>query len=393
MSWAFGFVVYVSPHIFALTTNTNQPHRAFGITSYTVGLTGVMARFNVSMTVAILGMSLYLIGIAFAPIHIPHLSERFGRSPVYFTTFILFCLFTLGAGFSRNFASLAICRFFAGFFGGPSLVLIEGTFADIWSAESTNTYYAILGLSSYIGAAAGTLSPLFSVPLYLLTTITGPLIGGFVFAATGWRWMQWVTLMLGLAALLFGTGLPETYQREILRTRAKRHNLPLRLAKAESGVTLGEMSVVTIIDPLKMLVSEPLVIGITLYVGFNFAVIFSFFISIPVVLGSVYNFTIQQVGLAFTAAIVGSLLAAFTTILIDRIAYPRALKKSHNGMMVAIEYRLYPAMIGGIGILASLFWIGWTASPKIHWASPVIGTLLYVWGNLSVLVRPFPISP
>ena len=205
--------------------------------------------------------------------------------------------------------------------------------------------------------------------------------------------MQWVTLMLALAALLFGTGLPETYQREILRTRSKRHNLPLRLAKAESGITLSEMSVVTIVTPLKMLVTEPLVIGISLYVGFNFAIIFSFFISIPVVLSSVYNFSIQQVGLAFIAAILGALLAALTTILIDRFAYPRALKKSHDGM-VAIEYRLYPAMIGGIGIIASLFWIGWTASPKIHWASPVIGTLLYVWGNLSVLVRPpFPLGP
>jgi len=101
-------------------------------------------------------MSLYLLGIAFAPIHTPHLAERWGRSVLYLASMVLFSLFILGAGCARNFAALAVCRFFAGFCGGPCLVLIEGTFADIWSADQTNTYYAVLGLASYVGAAAGT---------------------------------------------------------------------------------------------------------------------------------------------------------------------------------------------------------------------------------------------
>ena len=122
---------------------------------YTTGLKGVMQEFDVSMPVSILGMALYFWGIAFAPIITPHLSERVGRTKVYLATIPIFALFTLGAGYSRNFASLVICRFFAGLFGGPSLVLIEGTFADVWSASLTVTYYSFLGLASYIGAACG----------------------------------------------------------------------------------------------------------------------------------------------------------------------------------------------------------------------------------------------
>jgi DHA1 family multidrug resistance protein-like MFS transporter len=83
----------------------------------------------VSNTVSILGMSIYLFGIAFAPIHTPHLSERHGRSLVYLVTIFIYMLFVLGATRSQNIASLLVCRFFAGLFGGPSLVLIEGTFA------------------------------------------------------------------------------------------------------------------------------------------------------------------------------------------------------------------------------------------------------------------------
>lgn len=112
-------------------------------------------QFEVSMTVAILGLSLNLFGISFAPIFTPHLSERFGRSPVYLVSLPIFALFILGAAYSKNFGSLAVCRFFAGLFGGPCLVLIEGTFADVWSAHMTVTYYAFLSLASYVGAGCG----------------------------------------------------------------------------------------------------------------------------------------------------------------------------------------------------------------------------------------------
>lgn len=114
-----------------------------------------MAEFDVTMPVAILGMSLYIFGIFFAPIHTPHWSERLGRRPVYMASLFLCMLFILGAGKSKKFAALAACRFFAGFFGGPCLVLIEGTFADVWSADTTNTYYSFLAASANIGAGLG----------------------------------------------------------------------------------------------------------------------------------------------------------------------------------------------------------------------------------------------
>ena len=81
-----------------------------------------MVRFDVKMQVAILGLSLYLLGIAFAPMTTPHLSEKYGRQAVYLITLPIFCLFILGGSFSHSFGALAVCRFFAGFFGGPSLV-------------------------------------------------------------------------------------------------------------------------------------------------------------------------------------------------------------------------------------------------------------------------------
>ena len=190
--------------------------------------------------------------------------------------------------------------------------------------------------------------------------------------------------MICVPVYMLGIGVPETYGREILRQRARnQHNPPPKLAPAESGVTLGAMARVTILDPLKMIVTDPITTGISLYLGFNFGVLFSFFISIPVVLKLTYSFTVQQVGIAFTSAIVGSLLAALICILMDRIT---ARVFSNKMRMAPLEYRLLPAFVGSIFILASLFWIAWTASPKFRYASPILGTFLYVCGNMCVLV-------
>ena len=135
-----------------------------------------------------------------------------------------------------------------------------------------------------------------------------------------------------------------------------------------------------------MIVTDPVVTLITLNLGFNFAVIFSWFISVPAVLEGVYGFTVQQVGLAFLAAVAGALLAALSSIIIDRLTYPKQLAKRQGNINDVVEYRLLPAMVGCFFITASLFWIGWTAKPTIGWPSPVLGTMLYVWGNLMVLV-------
>ena len=257
-----------------------------------------------------------------------------------------------------------VTRFFAGLTGGPSLVLIEGTFADVWSGDATVTYYVFLTLASFIGAA------------------TGPVVGGFI-PAEYWRWsVGWIPLLISIAALLLGIGMPETYPREILRSRAKRTGATIRLAPAQSGVTIAQMAKHTLINPVKMLVAEPIVVMLSLYVGFLFAVIFQFFILIPVVLTMTYKFKPYQVGLAFTSAIGGSLLAALIAVLLD---LPSASTRPRHGKAPQLEYRLRSGMLGGILVAGSLFWIAWTADPMINHVVPIAGTAIFITGSVLVL--------
>lgn len=217
----------------------------------------------------------------------------------------------------------------------------------------------------------------------MLTSVSGPVIGGFVLVNKGAAWLSWVTLLFATFAMAFGAAMPETYGREILRTRIRYQKSNITLPCAESGVTLAEMMRITIFNPLKMLVSEPLVIVASLYLGLNFGLVFQWFISVPAVLSAVYTFSVKQVGLAFLAAVGGTILAVLTSTILEAIAI--AIRKEQHGKQ-SIENRLWPAMFGSLLIAGSLFWIGFTAGPNFNYLVPIFGTAVFVWGNAMILI-------
>lgn len=159
------------------------------------------------------------------------------------------------------------------------------------------------------------------------------------------------------------------------------------LAPAPSGATVFEMLKVTFVTPCIMLVSEPLVMIISLYLGFNFGVLFQFFISVPVVLTKVYKFKLEHIGLSLLGPIGGVWFAAVTVVIIDRLSYAYYAKKLRGtDRDVPIEHRMFPVMLGGVFMTAALFWVGWSAKPSISVVSPILGVFLFVWGSKMVLV-------
>jgi MFS transporter, DHA1 family, multidrug resistance protein len=321
---------------------------------------------------AILGFTTPFFGVFFAPIVTPHLADKYGRRPVYTASMALFSFCVLIVGLTTNFGTLLAFRFFAGLFGGPCLVLIEGTFADMWSAEWTVTYYSFLTLASFLGAAAG------------------PIVGNMVLDTFDSSYVSWVALLLAILALSFGSGMPETYSRAILRTRIRFTRTHTTLTCAPSGVTLGEMVSATVTQPLKMLCTEPIVLMITLYLGLNFGLVFQWFVTVPVALGDAYHFTGRQAGMAFLSAVGGAVLALVHCSALEALVLAPGKRRATgdaSGLTVApIERRLVSAMFGGTLAAGALFWVSFTVSPTISPYIPILGTGLYVWGNAMVLI-------
>lgn len=138
---------------------------------------------------------------------------------------------------------------------------------------------------------------------------------------------------------------------------------------------------VALLRPLFMLVAEPTVSLFCLYGALEFATLFAFFAAVPYVFQDVYGFSVEQIGLVFVSIVVGCVLGAITIILCDILLYRRQVAR-YPPHQVPPEYRLYPAMIGSVGLPLGLFWFGWTAKANISWASPAVAIMPFAWGNL-----------
>jgi len=176
----------------------------------------------------------------------------------------------------------------------------------------------------------------------------------------------------------------ETFHPVLKRRRCKELGIALPpsppfSAKAKLFAT------VALLRPIQMLLTEPIVAFICLYVACEFATLFSFFAAVPLVFESVYGFSLDESGLVFLAIVVGCLLGAVTVLLCDIFLY-RKKAKMLQAQPVPAEFRLYPALIGSVGLPIGLFWFGWTSKASISWASPTVAIMVFAWGNLCVFV-------
>lgn len=218
----------------------------------------------------------------------------------------------------------------------------------------------------------------------MLINTQRPVIGSFVVNRKGWRWTQWTLIFFAIVAILAALAAGETYHPILKRRRAKQLGLPVpkqQPLKARVGMFLT----IALIRPLHMMATEPIVGLICLYVACEFATLFTFFAAVPFIFSSVYGFGIEQQGLVFISIIVGCLLGALTVLICDVLLYlPQS--RRHLSHKTPPEYRLYPAMIGSIGLPLGLFWLAWTARSDISWASPAVAIVPFAWGNLCVFV-------
>lgn len=111
----------------------------------------MIEHFNVSPTVALLPLALYVFALAFGPVLGGPLSETAGRLPIYRILFPLGAVFTLGAGFCDNFTALCILRFASGFCYAPALAVGSGCVIDVFLPKSRGPVMAVYILMPFLG--------------------------------------------------------------------------------------------------------------------------------------------------------------------------------------------------------------------------------------------------
>jgi MFS family permease len=129
--------------------------RIIGSSIYTPGYADVKKDFHVGTTAAFLPFTVFVLGLAFGPVIAAPISETFGRKIVYLSTFPPTIFFTLGSGFAQNFATLLVCRFFAGTFSAPSLAIGAGSISDMYNPIDRAVSSGFWMLLAFLGPVMG----------------------------------------------------------------------------------------------------------------------------------------------------------------------------------------------------------------------------------------------
>ncbi|CDK24503.1 unnamed protein product [Kuraishia capsulata CBS 1993] len=331
------------------------------------GMSAIAKDFNITNpALQSLVVSIFILAWAITPLALAPFSEMFGRKLVLTVSIICLFAFNLGCSFSQNTAQMIILRFFAGCSGAAPLSIGAGVLGDLWDDKERNFAMAFYSIGPTFG-------PVF-----------GPVVAGFIVENCGWRWIFWVLCILNGSVAI--TGLlfyQETYSPTLLRDKAKK----LRKATGNpnlktiydiaDGSTTTEKILVNVARPVKLLCTNPVIIGLGAFQAFVYGMMYLMITTFPKVWGTVYGFNKGISGLMYMSMGVG--FAIGIVVWTWAVSYFYVKLKAKNGGVAEPEFRLPTLIFAGLGCPIGLFWYGWSAQHHIHWIMPAIGAAIFAF--------------
>ena len=101
---------------------------------------------GVSEEIAVLCVSLYVLGFAFGPLLWAPISEVYGRKMSMLPAMVGLAIFSIGTAVSKNAASVFVTRFFAGIFGSAPVSNVSAALGDLYEPKARGiavTFYAV----------------------------------------------------------------------------------------------------------------------------------------------------------------------------------------------------------------------------------------------------------
>jgi DHA1 family multidrug resistance protein-like MFS transporter len=251
-------------------------------------------------------------------------------------------IFTISSAVAKDIQTLILCRFFSGLFGASQLSVVPAVLADLYNNTNRGIAITIYSIAVFVGPFAA------------------PFVGGFIATSyLGWRWTLYIpALMTFLGASLDLFLLSETYApcilvRKSTEIRRQTGNWGIHAKHEEVELNFRKLIRNSFSRPLRMLVTEPIVLLISLYMSYIYGIVYALLEAYPYVFEHIYGMSPGVGGLAFIGLIVGQLFAC-AFIISRHSIYARKLAANHN--ITIPEWRLDTAIIGAPVFSLGIFW-------------------------------------
>jgi EmrB/QacA subfamily drug resistance transporter len=165
------------------------------------------------------------------------LGDLYGRKIVLQTGIVIFLIGSALCGLSRTMEQLILFRALQGLGGGGLMVTTQAVIGDVVPPRDRGRYQGIFGA------------------VFGISSVAGPLLGGYFTTHWTWRWIFYINLPLGVLALVvLGATLPPRPERV-------RHRLDLAGAGL-LAVALGAIIVATDLGGAVLPWTSPVVVGL-----------------------------------------------------------------------------------------------------------------------------------
>ena len=286
-----------------------------------------------------------------------------------------FSIFSIGTATGKDLQTVLICRFFGGVFASCPLAVVAAVFSDMFDNKTRGLAITVFSMTVFTGP------------------LLAPFIGGFTVmnSSLGWRWTEYFAAIMGFLALgLNVIFLEETYPPVVLvekasELRRRTLNWGIHAKQEEIEVDFRELVTKNFSRPLRLLVTEPIVLLLSIYMAFIYGLLYLFLTAYPIVFQRIHHMNQGVGGLPYFGMVFGMLLAG-AYIVYTQADYNRKLA-ANNGVTIP-EWRLPPAIMGGVSFTCGLFWFGWSGyKADIHWIVPTLSGLLTGFGLLAIFLQ------
>ncbi|KAF7419550.1 hypothetical protein PC9H_002141 [Pleurotus ostreatus] len=352
---------------------------ALGSSIVTGDMEGPVEDLHTTQEIINLSVTCFVIGFGVGPLFFAPLSEVVGRTPMYCVSFFLYFIFTLPGPLAKNAATLIVSRQIAGIAASAPMCNVGGSIADVWSVEQRGIPMAVFSMTLFMGPCLG------------------PMVGGWIGERAGWRWIYWVLFIFVGVCFAFSFFIPESLAHLLLRRKAEK----LRKDTGDDTyvtevelqrVPLSQTLKIALLRPLTMLVVEPVVIFMSIYLSFVYSLLYLLFFAFPIAFAEIRGFSAGLTGITFVSIMIGIGIALCLLPLQEKM-YRKA---TVNG--VHPEARLYLMMVGSILLPVALFIFAFTgAYAHVNFMGPCISggvfglamILIYVSAN-SYIIDSYP---